>query len=66
MGQWSGYCAVCTGDTPSQEPVGLFTRDYADEYNMTWTLDYVLNPPLSGTITRTDVTEKLTVSQVCQ
>jgi subtilisin family serine protease len=65
LGQWSGYCAVCTGDTPTKEPVGVFTGDFSDENNMTWNLNYVLNAPLSGSIDRTDDTRKLTVPLIC-
>ena len=64
--QWSGYCAACTGADPTFETVGVFTRTFFDEANMNWTLDYVLSPPLAGSITRTDDTQKLTIKQVCQ
>lgn len=64
--QWTGFCPVCTGDTPDKVPVGVFSREYASETEMTWTLSYTLLPPLSGTIDRTDVVEKLTVPQVCE
>jgi len=64
--QWTGYCVVCTGSEPTHETAGVFSRDFADEYNLTWTLDYVLNSSLSGSIKRTDITEKLTVDQVCE
>jgi len=63
--QWSGYCAVCSGDEPTFETVGVFSRIFSDEYNLNWTLDYVLKSPLSGSIERTDDTGKLTVTQVC-
>jgi hypothetical protein len=64
--QWTGFCPTCTGSDPSNETAGMFSRNFADELNLTWTLDYVLNPPLSGSIKRTDVTEKLTVTQDCE
>ena len=57
---------VCTGPEPSYETVGVFNRTFADEYNLTWTLDYQLNAPISGSVKRTDITEKLTVDQVCE
>ena len=66
MRQWTGNCPVCTGPVPDRVPVGTFDPEYTDETNMTWTLEYALNPPLSGTINRTDATEKLTVRQDCQ
>jgi len=64
--QWSGFCAVCTGDKPTSETVGVLTREYADEENMTWNLDYVLNSPLSGSVNRSDDAGKLTLSQACE
>ena len=64
--QWSGFCAVCSGPEPTQETVGTLTREFADEKNMTWTLNYVLNAPLSGSVNRSDDAGKLTLSQACQ
>ena len=66
MRQWTGFCPVCTGDDPSKVPVGVFTRDYTSETEMSWTLEYTLNPPLTGAINRPDVTQKLTVPQACE
>jgi hypothetical protein len=66
MRQWSGFCPVCTGPAPTKQPVGSFTRDFIDESNMTWTLDYSLLPPLEGVINRTDDTGKLTSRVECQ
>jgi len=64
--QYSGYCAVCSGTTPTSQEVGVMTLDYADESNMTWNLDYMLMPPLSGAVNRTDDARKLTVPLSCQ
>ena len=66
ISQWSGFCAVCSGPEPTAETVGTLTREYADEENMTWNLDYVLNSPLSGSVNRSDDTGKLTLSQACE
>jgi hypothetical protein len=66
MRQWSGFCPVCTGPTPTRTPVGPFTRELTDETNMTWTLDYSLLTPLHGTVNRTDVTQKITARIECQ
>lgn len=65
LSQWSGFCAVCSGIDPTRETVGMFVREYADEGNMTWNLDYVLNTPLSGSVNREDDVGKLTVSLAC-
>jgi subtilisin family serine protease len=64
--QWTGYCVVCNGTEPSYETVGVFERTFADESNLTWTVDYQLASPISGSINRTDVTEKLTIDKVCE
>jgi hypothetical protein len=66
LSQFSGYCPVCTGNPPTSAEVGVLTLDYADESNLTWNLDYLLNSPLSGTINRTDAASKLTVPLPCQ
>jgi subtilisin family serine protease len=66
LSQWSGYCPVCTKTDWSYEDIGTFTADYQDEDSMTWTQDYVLLPPLSGSINRTDDTSKLTTPVACQ
>ena len=64
--QFRGYCAVCSGDTPTNQEVGLFTLDYSDEFNASWNLNYVLAAPVVGTANRTDDTDKLTVPLACQ
>jgi subtilisin family serine protease len=64
--QWSGFCVFCTGADPSYATVGTFTREFASEENVNWTLDYVFNPPLSGSVDRTDDAAKLTAPLVCQ
>jgi len=67
MLQFSGFCAVCNETAiPGPETVGVFSRDFADENLMTWTLDYVFNPPLSGSVKRTDEAEKLTLRLDCK
>ena len=64
--QFSGFCAVCSEKAITVDTVGLFTRDLISEVSMRWNLDYVLMPPLAGSITRTDTVEKLTAQLVCQ
>ncbi len=66
LSQFSGYCAACSGSSPTSQEVGLFTLDYTDEDSATWNLNYVLNPPLSGSVNRTDDVRKLTVPVSCQ
>lgn len=64
--QWSGFCPVCNETERTRQPVGTFTRVFADESNANWTLDYELLPPLTGVINRTDDTIKLTAPLECQ
>lgn len=64
--QWSGFCTLCTGAAPTYEDVGMFTRDFVDENNISWNLDYELKPPLSGVVNRSDDTVKLTLRLPCQ
>ena len=64
--QFDGYCAVCSEKPVTIETVGLFTRDFESETNMTWNLNYILNAPLSGSVDRTDNTIKLTDPVACQ
>ena len=66
LSQWDGYCPTCARVEPTRDMVGLFTNNFLDEDNMTWTLDYVLESPLSGSVNRTDETSKLTTTMVCQ
>ena len=64
--QFSGFCAVCSEGPITTDDVGQFTRDFVSESSMTWNLNYALNPPLSGSIDRTDDTIKLTAPVACQ
>jgi hypothetical protein len=64
--QWNGYCAVCTGDAPGFVDAGMLIRDFVDEDNMSWNLNYVLQSPLSGSVDRPDDAVKLTRRLSCQ
>jgi subtilisin family serine protease len=64
--QYSGYCAVCEGPEPSNQQVGVFTLDYADESHAEWRLNYALVSPLTASVDRIDAVEKLTVPLNCQ
>jgi len=63
--QFGGYCAVCNEGELTMDTVGLFTRDFVSEDSMTWNLNYVLLPPLSGSVDRTDDTAKLSAKVAC-
>ncbi|MFC1778444.1 hypothetical protein ACFL3I_14090, partial [Pseudomonadota bacterium] len=64
--QFSGYCAVCAEDELTIDSVGLFSRDFIGEDSMSWNLNYVLLPPLSGSVNRTDDTAKLSSRVACK
>jgi hypothetical protein len=66
LSQFSGYCAVCDEDELTIDTVGLFTRDFVSEDSMTWNLNYLLLPPLSGSVDRTDDTAKLSARVACE
>ena len=66
MLQFSGHCAVCTAAPVSFRTVGLVERTFTDENNGSWTLDYVLQAPLSGSVQRTDQITKLTDTLECR
>ena len=64
--QFEGYCAVCNGETPTSRDVGVFNIDYTDEQNAGWNLNYMLAPPLNGSVDRSDAVGKLTIPLGCQ
>jgi len=66
MLQFRGYCAVCEGDPPTFEAMGVLTRSFSSETAGSWTLDYLFQPPLSGSVQRTDQIIKLTDTLDCQ
>jgi hypothetical protein len=64
--QYVGFCSVCDpSEIASTPPMGLLTRDFSSETSGSWTLDYVLEPPLVGSVQRTDQTVKLTTTTEC-
>jgi hypothetical protein len=66
MLQFNGYCAVCTAAPVSFRTVGLVERTFTDENNGSWTLDYLMQAPLSGSVQRTDQITKLTDTLECR
>jgi hypothetical protein len=65
MLQFTGYCALCDGPEPTSEPAGVLTRDFSSETAGSWTLDYLFQPPLSGSVERSDQIIKLTDTLDC-
>ena len=64
--QFSGYCAVCEASNVSSEAAGMLERSFDSESTGSWTLDYLFNSPLSGSVKRTDQIIKLTDELDCQ
>ncbi|NNK38778.1 MAG: S8 family serine peptidase, partial [Xanthomonadales bacterium] len=63
--QFTGFCAVCETVPRSFATVGLLERQFASENDGMWTLDYLFNPPLSGSVQRQDSIVKLTATIAC-
>jgi hypothetical protein len=66
MLQYSLYCSVCAPMEQTSTVMGLLTRDFTGETSGSWKLDYVLEPPLVGSMQRTDQIVKLTTTNDCQ
>ena len=65
MLQFTGYCAVCADTGVSYSSVGVLTREFGSETAGSWTLDYLFQSPLSGSVERTDQIIKLTGTLDC-
>jgi hypothetical protein len=65
MLQFTGYCAVCADTGVSYSSMGVLTREFSSETAGSWTLDYLFQPPLSGSVERTDSIVKLTSRLDC-
>ncbi len=66
MLQFSGYCAVCAASDVSFEVMGTLQRTFSSQTTGNWTLDYLFEPPLSGSVERTEPIVKLTDTLECQ
>jgi hypothetical protein len=66
MLQFSGYCAVCSEAAVASQTVGVLARSFSSETAGSWTLDYLFEPPLSGSVERTDQIVKLTHTIPCE
>lgn len=60
MLQFKGFCAVCAEGAVSFEVVGTLQRIFNGEAAGSWALDYLFEPPLSGSVTRGEPIIKLT------
>jgi hypothetical protein len=52
--QFKGYCRTCSASPITMQDVGVLTHDYQSETSASWAFDYMLMPPLSGDVNRTD------------
>jgi subtilisin family serine protease len=66
MLQFSGYCAVCAKSSVTSRSVGVLERSFSSENTGSWTLDYLFESPLSGSVERTDQIIKLTDTLSCE
>ena len=66
MLQFTGFCAVCNSAPVSFRTVGGVKRTFTDESTGSWTLDYLMEAPLSGSAQRTDEIVKLTDRLACE
>ena len=65
MLQFTGYCAVCEPSEVSFDVIGTLERGFDSETTGNWLLDYVFNPPLSGSAERADSIVKITDTLDC-
>ena len=66
MLQFSGYCAVCAKSSVTSQSVGVLERSFSSQNKGSWTLDYLFESPLSGSVERTDQIIKLTDTLSCE
>ena len=64
--QFEGFCATCEESAVEFSTVGLVTRSFDNETSGEWTLNFVLDPPLSQSINRTDSVVKLSETLACE
>lgn len=58
--QFNGYCAVCQAAGISSQTVGVLERSFDSETQGSWSLDYLFQAPLTGSVDRMDPIVKLT------
>jgi hypothetical protein len=64
--QFRGYCAVCEPREVGYTTVGVLDRSFSSESAGQWTLDYLFQSPILGSVTRTDSIQKLTNAIRCE
>ncbi|NND44451.1 MAG: S8 family serine peptidase [Xanthomonadales bacterium] len=61
--QFEGYCPTCAATPITTQDVGVLTHDYVSSGNAGWVFDYLLAPPLSDDVERSD-TDVIKLSDV--
>ena len=64
--QFQGFCAVCASVQPTYSIVGSLERSFSSESAGSWTLDFAFDPPLTGSVQRTDSILKLSHRIDCE
>ena len=64
--QFRGFCAVCEYVQPTYSIVGTIDRSFTSESAGSWTFDFVFDPPLTGSVQRTDSIVKLSHRTGCE
>jgi subtilisin family serine protease len=64
--QFNGFCAICNSAPVAFRTVGILERAFTDENGGSWTLDYLMEAPMSGSAQRTDAIIKLTDTLACE
>jgi hypothetical protein len=52
--QFEGFCPTCSASPITSHDVGVLTHDYQSDSSASWNFNYLLEPPLSGDVNRTD------------
>ena len=64
--QFRGFCAVCDFVQPDYRIVGTLERSFTSESTGNWTLDFVFDPLLTGSVQRSDSIQKLSHRIDCE
>lgn len=63
--QFLGFCPTCLDTGTDFDTVGVLTRSFSSETQGSWTLDYIMDPPLSGVVQRSNDVVKITDRMDC-
>jgi subtilisin family serine protease len=65
LAQFEGFCPTCAETGVSSRDVGVLSHGFTSDAAGNWTLDYLLESPLSGDIDRNDTVIKLSDVRAC-